>query len=106
MGAPQRCMGNPIVGTLTTVTPTVTPTVSQCLRVNRIASAKSMPGGRLHCFTTFNAWRSTALLRKMLSKVVQIISNFERLHKIKKEAFAENFSCLSHWEGRNLPRPP
>jgi hypothetical protein len=23
---------------------------------------------------------------------------------MKKKAFAENFSCLSHWEGRNLPR--
>jgi hypothetical protein len=42
----------------------------------------------------------------MKKKVVQISSNFERLHKNKKEAFAENFSCLSHWEGRNLPRPP
>ena len=30
----------------------------------------------------------------------------ERLHEIKKEAFAENLSCLSHWEPRNLPRPP
>ena len=24
----------------------------------------------------------------------------------KKEAYAENLSCLSHWEPRNLPRPP
>ena len=28
------------------------------------------------------------------------------LHEIKKEAYAENLSCLSHWEPRNLPRPP
>ena len=27
----------------------------------------------------------------------------ERLHEIKKEAYAENLSCLSHWEPRNLP---
>jgi hypothetical protein len=40
----------------------------------------------------------------MKKKVVQISSNFERLQKIKKEAYAENFSCLSHWEGRN-PHP-
>ena len=32
--------------------------------------------------------------------------NFERLHEIKKEAYAENLSCLSHWKPRNLPRPP
>ena len=25
-------------------------------------------------------------------------SNFERLHEIINEAYAENFSCLSHWE--------
>jgi hypothetical protein len=25
---------------------------------------------------------------------------------MKKEAYAENFSCLSNWEPRNLPRPP
>ena len=30
----------------------------------------------------------------------------ERLNEIKKEAYAENLSCLSHWEPRNLPRPP
>ena len=30
----------------------------------------------------------------------------ERLHEIKKEAYAENLSCLSHWEPRKLPRPP
>ena len=30
----------------------------------------------------------------------------ERLHEIKKEAYAEKLSCLSHWEPRNLPRPP
>ena len=27
----------------------------------------------------------------------------ERLHKIKKEAYAENFSCLSHWEPKKAP---
>ena len=31
-------------------------------------------------------------------------SNFERLHEIINEAYAENFSCLSHWEVRN-PHP-
>ena len=25
-------------------------------------------------------------------------SNFERLHEIINEAYAENFSCLYHWE--------
>ena len=30
----------------------------------------------------------------------------ERLHEIKKEAYAENLSCLSHWEPIKLPRPP
>jgi hypothetical protein len=25
-------------------------------------------------------------------------SNFERLHEIINEAYAVNFSCLSHWE--------
>ena len=30
----------------------------------------------------------------------------ERLHKIKKEAYAENLSCLSHCEPTKLPRPP
>ena len=25
---------------------------------------------------------------------------------MKKEAYAENLSCLSHWEPTNLPRPP
>ena len=25
-------------------------------------------------------------------------SNFERLHEIINEAYAENSSCLSHWE--------
>jgi hypothetical protein len=43
-------------------------------------------------------------LETMKKKVVQISSNFERLHKISKEAYAENFSCLSHWEVRN-PHP-
>ena len=37
-------------------------------------------------------------------KVVWMSSNFERLHEIKNEAYAENFSCLSHWEVRN-PHP-
>ena len=31
-------------------------------------------------------------------------SIFERLHKILNEAYAENFSCLSHWKVRN-PHP-
>ena len=31
-------------------------------------------------------------------------SNFERLHEIKNEAYAENFSCLSHCKVRN-PHP-
>ena len=35
-----------------------------------------------------------------------ISSNFEKLHESKEEAYAENLGCLSHWEPRNLPRPP
>ena len=34
----------------------------------------------------------------MKKKVVLLSSNFERLHEIINEAYAENFSCLSHWE--------
>jgi hypothetical protein len=52
-------------------------------------------------FSTFFLWSPFGNYEK---KVVQMSSNFERLHKKKKEAYAENFSCLSHWEGRN-PHP-
>ena len=54
-------------------------------------------------FSAFFLWSPPWKLQK---KVVQISSNLERRHKIKKEAYAENLSCLSHWEPRNLSRPP
>ena len=43
---------------------------------------------------------------KMLKNCHNYTLVFERLHEIKKEAYAENLSCLSHWEPRKLPRPP
>ena len=60
----------------------------------------------MYTYGNFSAFFLWSPLGNYEKKVVWISSNLERLHEIKKEAYAENLSCLSHWEPRNLPRPP
>ena len=49
-------------------------------------------------FSAFFLWYPLRNFER--KKVVLMSSNFDRLHEIKNEAHAENFSCLSHWESK------
>ena len=52
----------------------------------------------------FELFSFSTLLETMNKKVVEKSWNFVRFQKIWYPAFAENFSCLSHWEVWN-PHP-
>ena len=66
--------------------------------VQRGTGFSDMDADNVTLFGVFSIFPLVPPLETMEKKVVQTSSNFERLHEIINEAYAENFSCLSHWE--------